>query len=240
VGQGIAVDRFGYAHLTGLTSSIDFPTVNPSQAANGGSVDAFVMSLSGAIQEFDDVPPSATYFNYIYLMHTFGITAGCSASPPLYCPDTPVTRAQMAVFIVAALNRALGTGLTYSPNPYFEDVPPSSGYFPFVQRIKELGITAGCSTTPALYCPDTSIPHEQMAVFMVVSWMIANNLSTFTYTPAPYFTDVPPSSPYFQYIQKMRDMGFWTGCSATAYCPSSAVTRSQMAPMIMRSILGAP
>ena len=31
-----------------------------------------------------------------------GITGGCSTPPPLYCPGDPVTRAQMAVFLVAA------------------------------------------------------------------------------------------------------------------------------------------
>ena len=31
-----------------------------------------------------------------------GITLGCSAEPLLYCPDQPVTRAQMAGFLVRA------------------------------------------------------------------------------------------------------------------------------------------
>jgi hypothetical protein len=195
---------------------------------------------SPAAQFFNDVPPSASYFDYISLMYTDGITAGCSTSPALYCPDTPVTRAQMAVFIVAALDKSLGTPLNYTQTPYFDDVPATSVYFPFVQRIKDLGITAGCSTSPSLFCPDTSIPQGQMAVFMITSWMVANNLSTFTYTPAPYFTDVPSTDNYFKFVQKMRDLGFWTGCSATMYCESSAVTRAQMAPMILRSVLSAP
>jgi hypothetical protein len=136
-------------------------------------------------QLFNDVPASDPYFDYVSLMSTNGITAGCSTSPPLYCPGTPVTRAQMSVFIVAALNKALGTSLTYSQTPYFQDVPSTSTYFPFVQRIKDLGITAGCSTTPALFCPDDSISEGQMAVFMIVGWMLENNLSTFTYTTTP-------------------------------------------------------
>jgi hypothetical protein len=38
----------------------------------------------------------------------------------------------------------------------------------------------------------------------------------------------------------MKDMGFWTGCSATQYCENDAVTRADMAPMVMRAIMGAP
>jgi hypothetical protein len=45
-GQGIAVDPGGSAYVTGYTFSTNFPTYNPLQAANGGSVDAFITKLS--------------------------------------------------------------------------------------------------------------------------------------------------------------------------------------------------
>ena len=199
---------------------------------------------SPSSQVFNDVPPSDPYFDYVSLMSTYGITAGCQASPPLYCPNTPVTRAQMAVFVVAGLNLALGTSLTYPPTAYFQDVPstgaPDSIYFPFVQRIAQLGITAGCQASPAFYCPDESITQGQIAVFMIVAWMLANNLMTFTYPPTPYFTDVPSTDIYFKFVQKMAQLGFWTGCGGGSYCESSAVSRDQMAPMIMRAMMGAP
>src|ERR1022692_4498223 len=38
------------------------------------------------------------YFPWIQQMKQFGITSGCTA--PTYCPDDPVTRGQMAVFIM--------------------------------------------------------------------------------------------------------------------------------------------
>jgi plastocyanin len=47
-GQGIAVDASGSAYVTGLTSSTNFPTANPLQAANGGANDAFVAKLNTA------------------------------------------------------------------------------------------------------------------------------------------------------------------------------------------------
>lgn len=37
-------------------------------------------------------------------LRTAGVTAGCSTSPLRYCPDQPVTRAQMASFFVRALS----------------------------------------------------------------------------------------------------------------------------------------
>jgi len=56
---------------------------------------------------FDDVPASHFAAGFIERLAQLGITAGCSAEPLLYCPNDPITRAQMAVFIVVALNLPL-------------------------------------------------------------------------------------------------------------------------------------
>ena len=46
---GVALDSFKNVYVTGLTSSTDFPTVNPFQAAfQGGSSDAFLSKLSSS------------------------------------------------------------------------------------------------------------------------------------------------------------------------------------------------
>jgi hypothetical protein len=45
-GLGIAVDSSGRAYVTGYTNSTNFPTMNPLQAANGGSADVFVTELN--------------------------------------------------------------------------------------------------------------------------------------------------------------------------------------------------
>jgi len=50
---------------------------------------------------FGDVPPSDPAFQYIEALVASGITAGCSGGN--YCPDAPLTRRQMAVFLAKAL-----------------------------------------------------------------------------------------------------------------------------------------
>src|SRR6266571_4699331 len=48
-GYGIAADSSGNAYVTGTTTSSSFPTANPIQATNGGSVgDAFVTKINSA------------------------------------------------------------------------------------------------------------------------------------------------------------------------------------------------
>jgi Bacterial Ig-like domain (group 3)/FG-GAP-like repeat/Viral BACON domain/S-layer homology domain len=218
----------------------------PAQMANiafGAQLIGVMQGGSPASVPFNDVPSSDPYFDYVSLMSSYGITAGCQASPPLYCPSSPVTRAQMAVFVVRGVDLATGTAFSYPTTADFQDVTasgPYSNFFPYVQRLSQLGITAGCQASPPLYCPDQSINQGQMAVFMIRAWMLANNLTTFTYQPTPYFTDVPSTDIFFSFIQKMKELGIWTGCTATTYCENSVVTRDQMAPMILRSMLRAP
>ena len=58
---------------------------------------------------FSDVPTNHPFFPFIEALVAAGITGGCSTTPPLFCPDGPVTRKQMAAFL------ARGLGLHWAP-----------------------------------------------------------------------------------------------------------------------------
>jgi hypothetical protein len=61
------------------------------------------VSPAPAEASFDDVPVGHPFHRWIEALRDSGITRGCGASPPLFCPDEPVTRGQMAVFLSVAL-----------------------------------------------------------------------------------------------------------------------------------------
>lgn len=52
---------------------------------------------------FSDVPATWKEAGAVEAILDAGVTSGCSADPLSYCPDRPVTRAQMASFLVQAL-----------------------------------------------------------------------------------------------------------------------------------------
>jgi S-layer homology domain len=56
---------------------------------------------------FNDVPTSSPWFPYVEALTSAGVTGGCA--PNLYCPNDPITRGQMAVFLAKAL------GLQWAP-----------------------------------------------------------------------------------------------------------------------------
>lgn len=50
---------------------------------------------------FGDVPTGHPFFQFVEALADSGITAGCGSGN--YCPDLPLTRGQMAVFLSKAL-----------------------------------------------------------------------------------------------------------------------------------------
>ena len=56
---------------------------------------------------FDDVPQEDPFAPWIEDLFARGITAGCQAQPPLYCPEAPNTRQEMAVFLVKTFGLVL-------------------------------------------------------------------------------------------------------------------------------------
>jgi hypothetical protein len=61
------------------------------------------VSPAPAFAQFNDVPTTDWAFQFIEALAKAGITTGCSIDPPLYCPDSQITRREMAVFLAVAL-----------------------------------------------------------------------------------------------------------------------------------------
>jgi hypothetical protein len=184
--------------------------------------------------KFDDVSCGNSQRDYVEALVGEGITSGCATNPPLYCPYGSITRAQMAVFII----RAMGQTPYDKATPTFTDVPKTNSAYGYIERIYQLGITGGCSTSPMRYCPDAPVSRYQMAVFLCRA-----TGKTWLNPGTPSFADVPTSASYYGYVERLADPGSWgegavTGGCGTAprrYCPYGANTRGQMAVFICRA-----
>ena len=108
---------------------------------------------------FADVDPDAWWAPYVEKLSQLRITLGCANGPARYCPHEPVTRSQMASFLVRAFD--------LEPAPYaaFDDTLGHTNEAD-ISSLAAAGITAGCSTEPARYCPDEAVTRGQMATFL--------------------------------------------------------------------------
>ncbi len=114
---------------------------------------------------FGDVPPSHWASGWIEQLYADGITKGCSTTPLLYCPESPVTRAEMAVFLMRTIKGADYT--PPAPTGLFADVPAGYWAAGWIEALYHEGITTGCGTSPLRYCPEDSVTRAQMAAFLV-------------------------------------------------------------------------
>jgi len=59
------------------------------------------VSVAPAFPTFNDVPTNHPFFQFVEALAASGVTGGCGNGN--YCPDAPLTRGQMAVFLAKAL-----------------------------------------------------------------------------------------------------------------------------------------
>jgi plastocyanin len=233
----------GFASISGSASGTGSGQVTYVVSQNATGADRSVtVNIAGQTLQlnqratastFSDVAPGDFDFDAVNLMGQKQITAGCATQPTLqYCPGQNITRGQMAVFIIRAINGGGAGGDTFSntTTPYFTDVPSTHPFFNWIQKMKDLGITAGCGV--ALYCPDSPVTRDEMAAFIIRARYGA--ATSFAFASSPFFTDVSAGNNFFKWIQKMKQAGITGGCTTTTYCPGDPVTRGEMAIFIMR------
>jgi len=101
--------------------------------------------------------------DWIEALKSDGITSGCATN--LYCPENPVTRAEMAVFLLKSKH-----GSSYSPpavgaSTGFTDVSNTYWAAAWIKQLAAEAITGGCGG--GNYCPDDPVTRAEMAVFLV-------------------------------------------------------------------------
>ncbi len=122
---------------------------------------AYTPPAVGASTGFNDVATTHWAAAWIKQLAAEGITSGCGGGN--YCPETPASRAQVAILLVRAVH-----GISYVPptaTGIFADVPIGSFGADYIEQLVTDGITGGCSA--GNFCPGAIVNRDQMAVFLV-------------------------------------------------------------------------
>ena len=107
---------------------------------------------------FADVDATGFHAAFIERFAELGVTQGCGDGTN-YCPDDPVRRSHMAVFLSSAF------GLADGSDPNFSDVAADAWYAPQVAKLVASGITQGCGDGTR-FCPNQNTSRGQMATFL--------------------------------------------------------------------------
>ncbi len=112
---------------------------------------------------FEDVHPGLQWAAHAERLAELGVMSGCSVEPARFCPQAPVTRAQMATLLARAFN------LESDTSSGFVDVDPQSAHASSIDAIAAAGIAGGCGAGPDRYCPEDFVTRGQAATFIATA-----------------------------------------------------------------------
>lgn len=108
---------------------------------------------------FADVAVEDWWLAHVERLAELEITTGCRVDPLRFCPERPVNRAQMATFLVRALD------LEAAAPAGFADTE-GNAHETNIDALAAAGVTAGCRADPLRYCPDQPVTRAQMATLL--------------------------------------------------------------------------
>ncbi len=166
-------------------------------------------------ERFTDVCPGDYFYAPVLYLNNWGIVSGYYSSPPCtdaqntpcFRPYTTLSRGQIAkiVSLVAGFNEPVS-------GQSFEDVPPGSTFYEYIERMASRGIMYGyfaappCShwTLPCFF-PNNSATRGQMAKVLSRAFNFTEPVS------GQRFEDVPPDNVFYEYIERLTARGMLTG-----------------------------
>jgi hypothetical protein len=181
---------------------------------------------------FTDVDEFNPFYIYIRCLYCRGILGGYADGT--FRPYNPTTRGQMAKIVS---NAAGFSDPIPSNRQTFSDVPPGHTFWVYIERLAWRGIVGGYAD--GTFRPDNWVTRGQMAKF-------ASNAAGFDEEVPPgtqTYTDVPPGSTFWVYIERLSGRGIISGyeCGNPEPCdpqrrpyyrPHLDVTRGQTSKIV--------
>ena len=118
---------------------------------------------TGVVTEFQDVAADGVHTPAIKALAAQGVFADTECDESRFCPDEPMQRWVMAIWMIRLLGAeppAIGTSR-------FDDIADGQWWIRHAEQLADRGITIGCDTDPPRYCPNKTVTRAQMATFLV-------------------------------------------------------------------------
>ena len=225
-GQGAAGVVRGPGGILGISPGLSPGTLNDVAVANPG---ASVQTLPRVFfADFLDVSSASAFHGDVERLVRYGISAGCGGGS--FCPESAVTRAQMAVFLLRARH-----GQGWLPPPcggIFADVACPGQFADWIEALAADGITGGCGG--GNFCPNDPITRAQAAPLLLKAEHGP------AYVPPACvgeFSDVSCPGLFADWIEQLLREDITAGCgSAPArYCAAAPVLRQAAATFLIRT-----
>ncbi|HEX8222022.1 MAG TPA: S-layer homology domain-containing protein [Chloroflexia bacterium] len=197
---------------------------------------------------FWDVPKNNPFYSYVRCLACQGLVSGYTDAS--FRPNERVTRGQVAKIVS---NAAGYSDDIPESRQTFEDVPPDSPFWLYIERVYAHGAISGYACgmegepcPGAYYRPGAYLTRGQLA-------KIAANVAGYNETPTGQtFRDVSPGDPFYVFIERAAAHNVISGyacgstnpgtgevepCPGVYFRPGSNITRGQTAKIVVGSLM---
>jgi hypothetical protein len=174
---------------------------------------------------FSDVQLSDYFYEAVRYLYCAGAISGYGDGT--FRPYNNTTRGQLCKIVVLAEGWPLYT----PPQPTFSDVPASDPFYAYVETAYLRGIISGYAD--GTFRPFSNVTRGQLCKIVVLAegWPLVNPTE-------PTFLDVPPSHPFYTYIETAYSREIISGYADGAFRPVNNATRGQIAKIVHAAIIG--
>ena len=202
--------------------------VEITSVSAGLSIDHQNATISITITDNDAFGDTADHFASEYIENLADLNiledTDCTAGgEPMFCPNEPIPRWVMAVWMVRLIDRTEPRAVAASR---FSDIDPSLWWSAHVERFAQLGITYGFPD--GTFRPSASVTRAHMAAFITRAYELP-------FRGARGFIDTMDSFHRYS-IDRLAASGVTHGCrDGSMFCPGKTTTRGEMAAFLVRA-----
>jgi hypothetical protein len=173
---------------------------------------------------FSDVQPSDYFYAAVHYLYCRGVISGYGDNR--FRPYNNATRAQLCKIVVLAEQWPLYT----PPTPTFIDVPTDHPFYEYIETAHYHLIISGYGD--GTFRPQNNITRGQLCKVVVLAegWPLPQGCS------GPHFTDVPPTEPFYRYIETAYCRGIISGYSDLTFRPGNTATRGQICKIVYAAV----
>src|SRR5262249_2049157 len=172
---------------------------------------------------FSDVHPSDYFYTAVMYLACHGVVSGYSDGT--FRPYNYATRGQTSKIVVLAV----GLPANCPRTGHSSAVPPTNPFFCYIATGSNAGIL--CGYGDGTFRPYNDVTRGQLCKIVVIAMGWPDDC------PTPgHFSDVPPGSPFYCYIETAYNHGVINGYADGTFRPGNDATRGQIAVMIYQAL----
>jgi hypothetical protein len=171
---------------------------------------------------FSDI--NCGHWGYVYIKYLYAHNITSGYPDGTFKPENQITRAEVAAFIIRAMNLSYTGGLTDFP-----DVPNTHWSYPFVMAAKQNGIISGYPD--GRFKPDNKVTRSEISVMVTNArdWTYSGGLTD--------FPDVPNTHWSYPYVMAVKEKNIVGGYPDGTFKPDNSATRAENSVMISKMML---